>query len=306
MDADARDDSPATQPARAVWIAAGRATPTNGLIVGALHESGVQAAVVVPSALDGVARVGDVVLARLDVRPALDGIEDGIWTLRRLEQRGIRVLNRAPALIACHDKLETAFALRRAGVPHPVTAHVRHDTPLPAVEFPLVLKPRYGSWGKDVTLCESARQLRHRLRLLRRRPWFRRHGALVQPLVPPAGFDLRVIVAGGRVVGAIERVAAPGEWRTNVSLGGSRRPADPPPAAQDLATAAAAAVGGDLVGVDLLPLPSGDYTVLEVNGAVDFTSSYSLGAEDVFDEAARFVGRVAKTLDVRRAAQPLA
>jgi [lysine-biosynthesis-protein LysW]--L-2-aminoadipate ligase len=187
--------------------------------------------------------------------------------------------------------LETALALAQAGVPHPATAHVRSEAPLPALRFPLVVKPRYGSWGLDVALCESPRQLRHVLRVLRRRPWFRRHGALVQALVPPVGFDLRLVVADGRVIGAVERVAAAGEWRTNIALGGTRRPVDPPLAARELAIAAAAAIGADLAGVDLLPLADGGYVVIELNGAVDFTSDYSLDGRDVFDEVADTLAR---------------
>jgi glutathione synthase/RimK-type ligase-like ATP-grasp enzyme len=97
------------------------------------------------------------------------------------------------------------------------------------------------------------------------------------------GHDLRLVVAGRTVVGAIERHSPPGDWRTNVALGGSRRPTSPPPRACDLAIAAAAALGIDLVGVDLLPTGAGEYTVIELNGAVDFTSEYNLG-EDVFAE----------------------
>ena len=80
------------------------------------------------------------------------------------------------------------------------------------------------------------------------------HGALVQELVPPLGFDLRIVVALDHVIGAISRVAAPGEWRTNVALGAERAPvATPPPDACALALAAARATGAALVGVDLLP-----------------------------------------------------
>lgn len=107
--------------------------------------------------------------------------------------------------------------------------------------------------------------------------------------MPIRGYDLRLLVAGGNVVGASERIAAHGEWRTNVSLGGSLRAIEPPQEARSLAAAAAAAVGADLVGVDLLPGDHG-YTVLEPNGAVDFDERYSLGGRDVYLEVAASLG----------------
>jgi glutathione synthase/RimK-type ligase-like ATP-grasp enzyme len=68
-------------------------------------------------------------------------------------------------------------------------------------------------------------------------------------------------------------------------------PVAPPPAARALAVAAADAIGGDLVGVDLLPAPDGDWTVLEVNGAVDFTAVYSLGEEILSATVAALLSR---------------
>jgi hypothetical protein len=113
----------------AAWIVAGRSTLTNDLLVGAFHESGVRAKVVRPSELSGLARTGDVVLGRLDVRRTLDGVEDGIWELRRVERRGLRVLNPAPSLLACHDKLQTAVRLAAAGIAHPKTLTLTGSAP---------------------------------------------------------------------------------------------------------------------------------------------------------------------------------
>lgn len=280
-----------------VWVVTGRRTPTNDALVAALRRRGRRAWIVEPAAVDAVARVGDLVLGRLDVEPTLDGVEPGLQQLRWLEGRGVRVVNRADALLACHDKLQTALRLGRLGIPQPATAHVDDGTPVPRVTYPVVVKPRFGSWGADVVRCETAEDLERCLRRLRRRPWFRRQGALVQELIPSTGVDLRVIVAGGRVVGAIERVAAAGEWRTNIALGGSRRRVVPPLDACVLAVEAAQAVGIDLVGVDLLPAPGRGWVVLELNGAVDFTSEYSLAGDDVFDEAA---ASIAVAPDARR------
>jgi [lysine-biosynthesis-protein LysW]--L-2-aminoadipate ligase len=224
---------------------------------------------------------GDVALARLDVKTTLDGIEPGMWSLRRLERRGVVVLNPPEAVAAMHDKLLTAMRLRQVNVPHPASAYLPVGASPRGIALPAVVKPRFGSWGEHVHLCATRNQLRRCLRALRDERWFLEQGALVQELVPPTGCDLRVLVAGGEVVGAIERVAAPGEWRTNVALGGTRRPARPDRRARALALAAAAAVGADLTGVDLLRRGR-SYVVLELNGAVDFTEEYSLDSTCVF------------------------
>jgi RimK family alpha-L-glutamate ligase len=233
---------------------------------------------------------GDVALGRLDVLPTLDGVDDGLWALGELEARGVTVLNPAPALLAAHDKLLTARLLRRAGLPHPHTGLLRPGGRVP-VRPPLVVKPRFGSWGRDVERCDDEAALERVLDRVARSAWFGSQGALVQELVLPQGFDLRLVVAGDRVVGAISRLAAPGEWRTNVALGGTRTAADPPADAAALAVAAARAAGADLVGVDLLPTSDGGWTIVELNGAVDFNHEYA--PDDVFAEVSCELERVA-------------
>jgi RimK family alpha-L-glutamate ligase len=257
-------------------VVAHRATPTNMRL----------GAVLTPAEAVTRLRVGDVALGRLDVLPTLDGIEGGWWALETLARRGVTVLNDGPSLARAHDKLATAQALAAAGVPHPVTAHVAPWLPLPELEPPVVLKPRFGSWGRDVVRCDTAAELTRALEDAHRHPWYAATGGVLQELVPPIGYDLRLIVAGGCVVGSVSRHAAPGEWRTNVALGATRIPVAPPPEAKELAIAAAAAIGGDLVGVDLLPTPDGHWVVLELNGAADFTPAYSLG-EEIFSAVRR-------------------
>ncbi len=238
-------------------------------------------------------RAGDVAVGRLDVLPGLDGIDGGLRPLGELEARGVCVLNPASALIAAHDKLVTARLLQGAGLPHPRTWCVTDASHRPVLVGPTVVKPRFGSWGRDVVRCANGEALARELERVARFGWFAAHGAIVQELVPPRGFDLRILVAGGRVVGAIRRVAAAGEWRTNIAHGARREPVDPPRDACELALACAAVAGTDLVGVDLLPAGRG-WIVLELNGAVDFTVDYSL-SEDVFTAATRELARRAAT-----------
>jgi RimK family alpha-L-glutamate ligase len=265
-------------------------TPTNESLTGAI-AGGVRWEQLSPDDALQVLRPGDAALGRLDVLPTLDGIDDGMWVLSALEARRVVVLNDAAALFAMHDKLLTAHRLRRVDVPHPRTVHVRPDRPFPAVRPPVVVKPRFGSGGKGVTRCDDEASLCETLSLLSGSTWFEQQGVLVQELVPPQGYDLRILVAAHRVVGAIFRIAAEGEWRTNIALGGIRRTVpDPPREACEIALIAARAAGAALVGVDLVPDVDGGWTVIELNGAVEFTGEYQ-PATDIFAEVAGALAR---------------
>jgi len=268
----------------------GSPTLANGVLARALIARGIEARMLWPGEAVGLLEPGDVALVRVDVLPSLDGLEPGLELVPELERHGVRILNRPAALLAAHDKLETARLLAAAGLPHPWTWHVPAAGALPEVEFPLVLKPRFGSWGHDVFLCPDRSSFERRLEEVAGRSWFRRHGALAQAYVPHGDRDLRLLVAGGRVVGATARIAAPGEWRTNLALGGRLEPEVPPPAACALAAAAAWAIGADLVGADLLRDGEGGHVVLELNGAVDFDHRYELPARDLYSEIVSALG----------------
>jgi [lysine-biosynthesis-protein LysW]---L-2-aminoadipate ligase len=269
-----------------VAVVAWKAAPTNVPLVEAWRRLGIRAELLSPHEAARELGRGDVALARLDVTPGLDGVEPGLPEVSRLARRGVRVLNGPAALLAAHDKWQTAERLTRAGIPHPWTIHRTVLEEIRGVAPPFVLKPRFGSWGQDVMLCRGADDLERCLAILGDRQWFRRHGVLLQELIPPAGLDLRLIVAGQRVVGAEQRHAAPGEWRTNEALGGRSMSTRPRQDACALALQAARAIGTDLVGIDLLPLPDGRHVVIEVNGAVDFNAADSLPGRDVYRDAA--------------------
>ena len=226
----------------------------------------------------------------LDVRPTLDGVEPGVGEAPRARARAAsRVLNGPEAIRACHDKLVTALRLGRAGLPHPddrlpergLDAARRVAAPLPARRQAALRKP-----GRARLPLRDPDALGALLGRLRPLGWFKRQGALLQELVPPAGYDLRLLVAGGRAVGASAAWPPPGEWRTNVALGATRRlvrrsrgsASSPLPPRRPWAR--------DLAGVDLIPRPDGSLAVLEVNGAPEFTAAYSLDDRDVFEAVA--------------------
>jgi [lysine-biosynthesis-protein LysW]--L-2-aminoadipate ligase len=262
-------------------VVAHRRSTTNEALVASARALGLDSELLEPHVALTSLEPGDVALARLDVREGLDGIERGTGELERLVAGGVDVRNPPGSLIVAHDKLLTARTLRLAGLPHPHTTLLSAALPAAVPELPLVLKPRFGSWGRDVERCSTAEELDAALARLQQKRWFREHGALAQELLEPRGWDMRLVVAGGQVVGAACRIARGDEWRTNAALGAQVEPVDPPPIAQALALAAARAAHADLVGVDLLPTPNGGFLVLELNGAVDFRPLYAPN-RDVF------------------------
>ena len=288
--------APAEEERTSRVVVIGNPTRTTDLLVGAWQAAGMDVSVLTPAFALATLEAGDVALFRLDVLPTLDGVEPGFDVFPTLEEHGVRVLNRPEAMLAAHDKLRTAALLGAAGVRHPLTFHVTGEQRPAHLPLPCVVKPRFGSWGTDVVLCRTHGELDAALATASSRCWWKRHGALVQELVPPAGRDLRLLVAGGEVVGGAMRVAAPGEWRTNVSVGGQLEPVDPPPEAVAQAERAARALEIDLAGVDLLPVDDG-FVVLELNGAVDFDERYTLGGRDLY-------GDIARALALPRTPQP--
>jgi ribosomal protein S6--L-glutamate ligase len=279
------------EPAGVITAIVGTPTRTNLLLAFTWRELDVDARVLSPEEACRELRPGDVALFRLDVLPTLDGMEPGLDHANHLVRSGVRVLNRPEALLATHDKLRTANLLLAAGLPHPWTRHLEPGRPVPECPYPCVVKPRFGSWGQDVYLCRTERDLPAVLDAVSRRPWWWRHGALVQELVGLARTDVRVVVAGTKAIAGAERTAAEGEWRTNVTLGGRVTKAEVLPDAEALALAAARAIGIDFAGVDLLPLDDG-WIVLELNGAVDFDRRYALHGVDPFAAALEGLGIV--------------
>jgi RimK family alpha-L-glutamate ligase len=267
----------------------GNPTRTSDALAGAWRSRGIDAIVIGPDRALDVLEPGDVAIVRLDVLPSLDGVEPGLRQVRALERHGVRVLNRPAALLGMHDKLRTARALAAAGLPHPRTTYVGPDAPPDDVPLPGVLKPRFGSWGRDVVRYRTPAELAEAVSFARAQPWWATTGAVAQAFVEAPPRDVRIVVAESRAVGAASRRARQGEWRTNVALGAELVPVALPPDAASLACAAVVAVGADLAGVDLLGTPGG-WVVLELNGAVDFDERYTQPGVDLFETIASALG----------------
>jgi ribosomal protein S6--L-glutamate ligase len=231
------------------------------------------------SALDGV------VLARGLGRAGDGDVQFEIY--RALEEAGVLVTNRIDALLAAQDKLRTSWLLRRAGIATPAAAVAqtrRAALAALAVMRDAVVKPIAGSLGDGVErICfdpAGRREVAQRVE---------RDGAVyLQTFVPNPGRDARLFVVGGRVEGAIERIAPSGEWIANVARGARAFPLRVGTALEALAVTAARALGLDWAGVDVVVGPDGP-TVIEVNGTPSWAAVHEVTGRDMAEPIAEHV-----------------
>jgi RimK family alpha-L-glutamate ligase len=207
----------------------------------------------------------DAVLARIIPSGSLEQMIYRVDALHWIEKRGVPVMNSARAIERSVDKFYTTALLQEAGLPTPETVVCEAATEAMAAVLAMedvVIKPLFGSMGHGMVRVSDPDVAFRVVRSLEQM-----HVVFyVQRTVDHGGRDIRVFVLGGRVLGAIERRAAEGQWRTNVSLGATARPVELPPSWEELAVRAAATIGADYAGVDLLPSRDGTVFVLEVNG----------------------------------------
>lgn len=201
--------------------------------------------------------------------------ENDLYPVRVLETAGLPVLNSYAALRVCRDKAQTYLQLKAAGVPFPDTMWLAGDWTQEQVEThlgppPHIVKVANGSQGEGVILSESWRSLSSIVGAMRA------VGAavLVQRFLAEAqGKDTRVLVVGGKAVGAAVRSAQnPEEFRSNLHLGGSAQVVEPNDEQRQVAEAAVACLGLRVAGVDLLQSHAGP-VVVEVNGSPGFEAS---------------------------------
>jgi RimK family alpha-L-glutamate ligase len=205
----------------------------------------------------------DAVLARIIPSGSLEQIIFRVDALHRLEDRGVRVVNSPRTIERTVDKFWTSAILEQCGLPTPDT--VVCETPEEAMAAfralgDVVVKPLFGSMGLGMVRVSDEDMAFRVFKTIEQI----RGVYYLQRAIDHEGRDVRVFVVGGRVLAAIER-RSPG-WRTNLSRGGMARPLPLPDAWSALAVRAAAAVGAEYAGVDLLPASDGRVYVLEVNG----------------------------------------
>lgn len=220
----------------------------------------------------------------------------GLAVLRQFELMGVFALNDSVAIGRSRDKLRSMQLLAEAGVGLPVTAFA-HDPKQTdqVIEMvggaPVVIKLLEGTQGIGVVLAETNNSARSVIEAFR--------GAnvniLVQEFIKEAGnSDIRVIVVGGKVVAAMERSGAAGDFRSNLHRGGSSRSIKISPEERSTAVRSAKRLGLNVAGVDLLRSNHGP-VVMEVNSSPGLEGIEKATGVDVADKIIQLIEREALT-----------
>ncbi|AIC15903.1 lysine biosynthesis protein LysX [Nitrososphaera viennensis] len=209
----------------------------------------------------------------------------GLYLTACLEFLDYPVINKFQTAETCGNKLVTSLVLAKNNIPTPKTQMAfSAESAIEVIRktgLPLVLKPIVGSWGRGVFPLrdDETASMIVEMREENDSPLARIY--YVQEMIDRPPRDIRCIVVGDRVVTAIYRYSAENEWRTNVARGGKAELAPITKELEDLALRAAKAVGGGIVGVDLMEDKNRGLVVHEVNNTVEFRGAASVSANDI-------------------------
>jgi ribosomal protein S6--L-glutamate ligase len=214
----------------------------------------------------------------------------GAAVVRQFEMAEIFTLNSSDGISRSRDKLRSMQLLSRAGVGLPTTsfAHATQDiTGLLEVVggAPVVVKLLEGTQGLGVVLAETRKAAESVIGAFRQLD----ANILVQQFIKEAaGADIRALVVGGKVVAAMKRQGAPGDFRSNLHRGGSAEPMKLSAKERATAVRAAKTMGLNVAGVDMLPSEEGPL-VLEVNSSPGLEGIEGVTGLDIADTIIEYI-----------------
>jgi len=218
------------------------------------------------------------------------------YLTRWLEGQGIAAISPHRVVATCGDKLLTSLALQEAGLPIPRTAiALSAETALEAIEqigYPVVLKPPLGSWGRLLARVNDRDAAEAILEHKETLGGYAHSVFYIQEYVDKPGRDIRTMVVGDQVIYAIYRHSD--HWITNTARGGSAEPCPLRPEIVHLSQAAARAMGGGVVAVDLLETTDGRLLVNEINHTPEFHGAAQATETDIAGAIVDYVLKIAE------------
>ena len=213
--------------------------------------------------------------------------------VRHFEQAGVMCVNGSASIETLKDKLRTSQILSRHGIAIPNTMMVRWPIDDGLVKnnigFPCVVKVVTGSYGEGVYLCEKQRDYKKLMEFIDNLG--NKKTMIVQEyLGERVGEDLRVLVIGGKVIGAMKRTGPEGDFRANIANGGTGERYEVTEEIDYIARETARALNLGIAGVDLL-FDSRGFRVCEANsnpGFAGFERYCGVNVADLITEYVRF------------------
>jgi ribosomal protein S6--L-glutamate ligase len=192
----------------------------------------------------------------------------GLAVLAHFERHGVPSVNSAQAIARSRDKLRALQSLSAHDINIPRTAMARDPEAIRAAVdavggTPVIIKLLQGTQGVGVMIADSAQAVASTLDTL----WGLGQNIILQEFIAASkGRDLRALVVGGELAGAMRRTARDGEFRANLHRGGGAHAVQLDAEATRVAVAAARELGLDVAGVDILEADDGP-RVIEVNSS---------------------------------------
>jgi ribosomal protein S6--L-glutamate ligase len=223
----------------------------------------------------------------------------GAAVVRQFEMMGVFAANESQAIARARDKLRSLQLLARAGVELPVTGFAHSTKDIDGLievvgKPPVVIKLLEGTQGKGVVLAETRKAADSVISAFRQLD----ANILVQRFVESGGTDLRAFVIGKRVVAAMERRAAAGEFRANLHRGATAHAVKLTPTERAMALKASRVLGLNVAGVDMLRGADGP-AVIEVNSSPGLEGIESASGKDVAAAIVEFLERRAASGSTR-------
>lgn len=207
----------------------------------------------------------------------------GLYACQILNSWGIPTVNSAQVAATCGDKLATSAAIEAAGLPQPkVRVAFTPEAALEAIEemgYPVVLKPVIGSWGRLVSKAndrEAAEAILEHREVLGN---YQQQIYYIQEYIRKLGRDIRAFVVGDETIAAIYRTSS--HWITNTARGGVASNCPVTPELNAICVAAAQAVGGGVLAIDVLEDADRSFLINEVNHTMEFHSSVPATGVDI-------------------------
>jgi [lysine-biosynthesis-protein LysW]---L-2-aminoadipate ligase len=222
----------------------------------------------------------------------------GLYLSASLEFMDFKVINGFKVSETCGNKLMTSIALAKNKIPTPKTqfafsAESAVET-IRKTGFPLVLKPIVGSWGRGIFPLRDHETASMILEMREEDDSPMSRIYYIQEMIDRPPRDIRCIVIGDQAVTAIYRYSAQSEWRTNVARGGKVEFAPITSEVEDLALKTAEAVGGGILGVDMMEDKNRGLVVHEVNSTVEFRGAASVSKADIPGAMIDYAVRIGK------------